>query len=136
MQLRRMLMTIGGDLTVGNLSKYEQKTLTFSNASNASNWDNGAIVPCSFEPKIVYFTSDDASNEHIQKGIFLLDNTAPYGVVFGLTTSGSEVGSYYKQHSTASIGRFKYDNGKLYICRAAATVYWHSEDTYTFEIYG
>ncbi len=121
---------------VGEFSQYEKKILTFANASNASNWDSGAIVPCSFTPKIIYFVSNSTANEHIQKGVFVLDSTAPYGVMFGLTTSGAENGQYFKLNETASIGRFKLDGTTLYICRSAATVYWHSEDTYTFEIYG
>lgn len=125
-------------MSVGPLTKYEKKTLSFPNAANESNWAKGAIVPCSFEPKIVIWYGGTAESGHVLMGVIALTTEASinYGIIKGLTSSGNDIGQQLNPSTTASVGRYKYDNGTLYICRAASSSYWHSEDTYTFEIYG
>lgn len=124
---------------VGELSRYEKKILTFPNADNLSNWDKGAVVPCSFTPKIIVVYGGPEENGHIINGVIALsmDNaTINRGVFYGITASGSVIDYAYTANSSAAAQRFKYENGTLYICRAAATVYWHNDISYTFEIYG
>ena len=137
--LRRMMMQIGGGpVAIGEFTRYERKTLSFPNASNASNWDNGAIIPCSFTPKLIVFYGGANENTHIAYGVFALSpgSTINLGVLHGLTGSGSTLDANYIVNSTASMQRFKIEGNTVYICRAAATVYWQPTDTYTFDIYG
>lgn len=132
-------MTMGGEsMAVGPLTKYEKKTLSFVNADNVSNWNNGAIVPLSFEPKIVIWYGGPEEAGNVTSGVLVLITEAEVdtGVIKGLTGSGAVIGQNLMQSITASTGRYKIDNNMLYICRAAATSYWHSDVEYTFEIYG
>lgn len=125
-------------MAVGSLTKYEKKILTFANADNLSNWSNGAIVPLAFDPKIVIWYGGPEEAENVTSGVLVLTTEAEVnaGIIKGVSGSGASLGQNLTQSTSASVGRYKIDNGSLYICRAAATSYWHSDVSYTFEIYG
>ena len=127
-------------MAVGDFTKYEKKALTFPNASNISTWETGAIIPCSFEPKLVVCTTpDDNTAEVIYSAVFCLMMDSPTYYVGGARargTNGLFVTYYYFYNANASANRFKFENGTLYACRASAGVYWSPNKTYTVEIYG
>ena len=141
MDRRRLLMTLGGgSMQVGDFTKYEKKLLTFPNAADTSTWETGAIIPCSFDPKLVICTThDDNTAGCIYSAVFCMTMDSPnyyVGGARGRYTSGSLQTYYYFHNTTASANRFKYENGILYACRAGSGVYWNPSKTYTVEIYG
>ena len=125
-------------MAVGEFTQFERKMLSFPNADNLSNWNNGAIIPCSFTPKLIVFYGGADEATHISHGVFALEpgGTINLGVLHGTTGSGANLDAQYALNQNASMQRFKLDGNTVYICRAAATVYWQSTDTYTFDIYG
>lgn len=140
MTLRRMLMATGGvNVAVGDFSKYEKKTLTFPNAADTSTWETGAIIPCSFEPKLVVFYGGASVAGNIVNGVFALtisDESLGVGGVKVKNASGVTTQYVYYLNPNASSQRFKYESGYFYAQRAASGVYWSNTDSYTFEIYG
>ena len=137
--LRRMLMTMGGGpVRIGDFTQFEKKTLTFPNAQDSSDWDKGAIVPCSFEPKlIIVYGGDDKRSGTIKYGVFSLDiNGSALGVVAYRNVNGTNTYSAYAKSTNAGASRFNYANGSFFATRATNGSYWRPEDTYTFEIYG
>ena len=141
MALRRMLMTMGGGpVAVGDFTKYEQKTLTFPNAADTSTWETGAIIPCSFEPKLIICTTpDDNTPGVIYSAVFCMMMDSPNYYCGGTRergTNGSLTTHYYYYNVNASANRFKIENGTLYACRVSSGVYWSPSKTYTIEIYG
>ena len=127
-------------MAVGDFTKYEKKTLTFQNAADTSTWETGAIVPCSFEPKLVVCTTpDDNTAGTIYSAVFcqMMDSPNYYvGGARGRSTTGTLQTYYYYYNATASANRFKLENGILYACRVSSGVYWSPSKTYTVEIYG
>ena len=141
MALRRMLMTMGGGpVALGDFTKYEKKTVTFPNAADTSTWETGAIIPCSFEPKLIVCTTpDDNTAGCIYSAVFCLMMDSPDLYVGGARTRSTNqtlLTSYYYYHQTASANRFKLENGTLYACRASSGIYWSPSKVYTVEIYG
>lgn len=139
MAFRRMLMTMGGGpVAVGDFTQYEKKTLTFPNAQDSNDWDKGAIVPCSFEPKlIIVYGGDNSRSGTIKYGVFSFDiNGNALGVIAYRNASGANTYSAYVNSTNAGASRFNFENGAFLACRATAGAYWRPEDTYTFEIYG
>ena len=142
MTLRRMLMaTGGGNVAVGDFTRFEKKTLTFPNATSGYTWNDGAIVPCSFEPKlIVFYGGDTAKNNNIINGVFALkisDESLGVGGVKVKNASGVTTQYVYYLSPNASSQRFKYENGTFYAnCTVINGICWSNTDAYTFEIYG
>lgn len=127
-------------MAVGDLTKYEKKTLTFPNAADTSTWETGAIIPCSFEPKLVVCTTpDDNTAGCIYSAVFcmMMESSNYYaGGARVRGTNGSLTTYYYFYNTNASANRFKCDNGTLYACRVSSGVYWSPTKTYTVDIYG
>ena len=146
MALRRVLMTLtgGGTYMIGELSHYEKKTLTFPNATNGGTWADGAIVPCTFTPKLIVFYGGTRQNGNIISGVFCLtigNENENVGGVNIVNTAGTGTQTVYFANSSAASQRFKFDtsDNKFYAARANASgtgVTWSSTDEYTFEIYG
>lgn len=135
---RMMMMFMGAIPMIGDFTKYEKKTVSFPNASDVSSWDNGAIVSCSFEPKLIVFYGGSSVSSNIISGVFILTYNSESINVGGVKarTSGGALTQYVMYlNATASAGRFKYENGTFYACRVASGVYWSNSDTYTFEMY-
>lgn len=136
-------MTLGGGpMAVGDFSKYEKKLLTFPNAANTSTWEAGAIIPCSFTPKLVICTTpDDNTTQCIYSAAFCMMMDAPNYYVGaararGKNSTGILETYYYYHDASAGAKRFKYEGGTFYACRASASVNWNPSKTYTVEIYG
>ena len=140
MEVRRRLMMMGaGNVAVGVLSKYEKRTLTFPNAvDSAESWDNGAVVPCSFAPKIIIFHGGTSQNGNILSGIFCFaaDESIGAGVANVINVGGTATRNTFVNNNNVSSGRFKYDSGVFYASRSGSGVTWSNADEYTFEIYG
>lgn len=141
MALRRRLMTMGGGpMGIGDFTRYETKTVTFPNAADSSTWETGAIIPCSFTPKLVICsTPDDNTPGVIYYAVFCLMPESTNYYVGGARergTNGSLGTHYYFYNTNASANRFKLENGTLYACRASSGVFWSPSKTYTVEIYG
>lgn len=130
----------GGSSAIGDFTKYEKKKLTFPNAEDTSSWDTGAIVPCTFEPKLVFcYRTDDSTAGKIVSGVFAFtinENTLDCGGVRVRNGSGALANYGYYANQNASAGRFKYSDGTFYACRASSGIVWSNTDEYTFEIYG
>lgn len=124
---------------VGEFTKYEKKELTFPEANNSGYWIRGAIVPCSFTPKMVIFYDNDAPElGRIVQGVLLFDVAITFdkGLVYGNGTDGVIGSVQYVKNSSEGMTRFKYDNGNIYISRISSSIYWSNTAKYTFEIYG
>ena len=138
MVVRRALLMMGGSTMVGQFSKYERKSLTFSNASNsASTWATAAIVPCSFVPKLIVISGGTENASNIIDAVMYFGSIG-IGVTAGLNSSNVEQNVSYVLNSTSSSGRFYYDetDRNAYIARSNSGIYWSNTDTYTVEIYG
>lgn len=126
---------------VGQFSKYESKSITFTNAGNDTSLLSFDV---SFEPKFVIFTGGSDTNGYIKQGFALFDynsNNKNWGLVYGKYTNGNNVGTYITPTISASAPtagnlKFLYYDGKIYVSRMSALMYWSNTDTYTFEIYG
>ena len=128
-------------MAVGEFSKHEKKEMTFPNAaSTAATWATGAIIPCSFTPKLIVVYGGTEENNNITKAVICFDIGASIGLgaTHGLNGSGTAIQTVFAFNSTSSSGRFYYDEaeGKAYIARATSAIYWSNTDTYTVEIYG
>lgn len=125
-------------MAVGNFTKYEKKTLTFPNAQDSNDWDKGAVVPCSFEPKLImFYGGDNTRYGTIKYGVFTFDiNGNALGVVAYRNAGGANAYSAYVKNANSGASRFNYANGTFYACRVTSGSYWRPEDTFTFEIYG
>lgn len=127
---------------VGDLTKYEKKTITFPNAEDSGEWGKGAIVPCSFTPKLIVFYGGELStNGIITYGIFsftIHSQDINSGVVVAKDSS-SITRRYAMTYSASYVdGAFRYDSteGVFYAARAASGIKWSPSRTYTFEIFG
>lgn len=126
-------------MAVGVLSKYEKKTLTFPNAINsAASWDYGAVVPCSFAPKIIIFYGGTSQTGNILSGIFCFaaDESIGIGATNVINAGGTVTRYAYENNNSNANGRFKYDSGVFYASRSSSGIWWSNADEYTFEIYG
>ena len=128
-------------MALGDFTKFEKKTLTFPNANSGYAWTDGAIVLCSFTPKlIVFYGGDTDKRNNIINGVFAL-NVSGEGIGVGgvkvKNASGSTTQYVYYQNPNASSQRFKYENDTFYAnCTVIGGVCWSNVDSYTFEIYG
>lgn len=125
-------------MKIGDFTQFEKKTLTFPNAQDSSDWDYGAIVPCSFEPKlIIVYGGDNTRSGTIKYGVFSFDiNGNALGVVAYRNTGGTNTYGAYIKNANAGASRFNFANGSFLAARVTNGSYWRPEDTYTFEIYG
>lgn len=128
-------------MAVGEFSKYEKKEITFPNASNtAATWATGAIIPCSFTPKLIVVYGGTEVNNNITKAVICFDVGASIGLgaTHGINGSGTAIQTVFMFDSASSSGRFYYNEveRKAYIARATSAIYWSNSDTYTVEIYG
>lgn len=131
------------DGKMGNFTKYEKKTLTFSSASNSNAWASNAIIPCSFEPKlIVFYGGDQEASGNIFRGVmFFSDGTniiRAGGAYYKNAANGNKLVAGYNYDTNAGAVHFYYssETGNAYINRVGANGYWSNTDSYTFEIYG
>lgn len=136
-------MTMGGNESkmIGEFTRYEKKTMSFPSAANtASTWTTGAVIPCSFAPKMIVVTGGTEKNNNIVMAVvcFDLGGSVNLGATHGFNGSGTAIQTVFAFDSTSSSGRFYYNELKeeAYIARATSAVYWSNSDTYTVEIYG
>ncbi len=142
MGIRRMLMTMGEIATmIGQFSKYEQKKVVFTNADNSIALLSFDV---SFQPKLVFFSGGSDTNGYIKKGFLLFNYDTTnnlWGLINGKYTNGNTVSTEVtptisESVPTAGNGKLVYYDGKIYVSRLSALMYWSNSDTYTFEIYG
>lgn len=131
----------GGSMAVGEFSKYEKKEITFPNAVNtAATWATGAVIPCSFAPKMIVVTGGTEKNNNIVSAVvcFELGGDVSLGATHGINGSGTAIQTVFVFNSASSSGKFYYDEveGEAYIARATSAIYWSNSDIYTVEIYG
>jgi hypothetical protein len=135
-----LMATGGGNVAVGDFTRFEKKTLTFPNAADTSTWEAGAIIPCSFEPKLVVCTTpDDNTPGCIYSAVFcmMMDSSNFYvGGARSRGTTGALGTHYFFYNANASANRFKIEGNTLYACRVSSGVFWNPSKTYTVEIYG
>lgn len=143
MELRfRMMSMIGGNAMIGKLSKYETKSLTFTNAGNDNNY---VEIPVSFEPKLFVFSGGTDTAGNIISGAMSFVHDAQNPVSAGGAkcryTNNNLVCVGYIPEIRASLptgtaARCYYYDGSIYMTRTGTNAWWSNTDTYTFEIYG
>ena len=136
----------GGGGSLGNLTKYEQKKLTFPNAANEKSYDAGAIVPVSFDPVLVVVTGGTDTAGNIICGVYWFNHKSGDLKAAGCTSGRNTSNSYntsgcntsYKPVNLPIVAdnRCIYYDGKIYITRVSGVLYWSNTDEYTFDIYG
>ena len=98
-------------------------------------------MPCSFTPKLVIFKCHSQNAYTTEYGVIYIDtdNIESYSVGglrgFGASTNNRS-GAIATYSTVPSAGKFKYEDGNIYICRQSASVQWSNSEPYTFEIYG
>lgn len=133
---------------VGNLTRYEKKSLSFPNAENTNAWTAGAQVSCSFTPKFVIFYGGSNVNGTILRGVFaLVADDSQNGIYEGcMAYKNNSTGNYnhggcdgYPVDGTnhnAAASKFQFYDGTFMATRVGVNGWWSNTDTYTFEFYG
>lgn len=146
--IRRIMISMnGGNQMLGDLTKYEQKKLTFSNAANEKTYEAGAIVPVSFDPVLVVVTGGTDTSGNIICGVYWFNHTSGDNKAAGCTSGRNSANNAYNtsgcntNYKPASLpivadNRCIYIDGKIYITRASGNLFWSNTDEYTFDIYG
>lgn len=134
---------------IGELTRYEKKTVTFPNSTGGNQWAQNAQISCSFEPKfLLIYGGDDSVAGNIYCGEFEFDhadngksinlgavryrnksnNTLTFAIFSGHPIDG--------ESHTGGAGKYQYYDNTISICWVNSNGIWSSTDSYTVEIYG
>ncbi len=135
---------VGVALKTGGFARYEKKTLTFPNAKNDNQYLSGAVIPVSFEPKLIICYGGIDSSGWILRGVYYFDDNNPSGGTIyrnsasgNISNTGLQPAVYDSLPTTsANVCRYSRESEKVYITRVNSNGYWSNESEYTFEIYG
>ena len=140
MTLRRLLLTEGGNAMVGNLSRYETKSMTFPLAGNNNS---PVVIPVSFMPKILIISGGTDTLGNVIGGVYMFDDQGDKragGTMYrnkansNLVSSGL-VTAILSVAPANAVNQCYYYNGSVYVSRPGSNGWFSNTDTYTIEIY-